>query len=136
MTSPPVRPLVLLVEDDRDTREMYGLYLEYRGLSVIATDNASTALSLAFERRPDIVVTDYRLGGSANGADLCRQLRDDARTAVTPVIVMTGSTRPLDAETARASGATIFRIKPYLPDALVADIRSILGEHPRHRLAG
>jgi two-component system, cell cycle response regulator DivK len=136
MTSPPVPPLVLLVEDDRDTREMYALYLDFCDLTVVAVDSVDAALARTIERLPDIVITDYRLGGSANGADLCRRLREDERTAGIPVIVMTGSARTLDEEIATAPGSIELRVKPYLPDAMVADIRRILERHPHQRLAG
>ncbi|MGH9373661.1 MAG: response regulator [Vicinamibacterales bacterium] len=126
MTSTHTRPLVLIVEDDQDTRDMYALYLSFSGLGVLTASTIDAALKLALEHRPDIVVTDFVLSEAGNGADLCRRLHEDERTAHIPALLVTGSSRKADAETAIAAGFADVRVKPYLPEALVEDIRQII----------
>ncbi len=126
MTSGFVRPMVLVVDDDRDTRDMYSLYLEFSGIDVLTASTVDAAFALAIEHVPDVVITDLLVQGAETGADLCRQLHQDPRTANIPAILMTGSSRKADAEAARAAGCAELRIKPYLPEALVTDVRTML----------
>jgi CheY-like chemotaxis protein len=127
---------VLVVEDDLDTSDMYALYLGYCGLGVLTAATVDAAFALALEHQPDIVVSDFLLRGSANGADLCKRLHGDERTAHIPALLVTGSTRKADAEAALVAGCAAIRLKPYLPDALVEDIREIIARPKNERLAG
>jgi len=126
MTSEPIRPLVLIVEDDADTRDMYATYLEFSGIAVLSALNAHEAFELAVAHQPQMIVTDYRLGGSATGADLCRHLQEHERTRHIPTLLMTGSSRQQDTDAAIDAGCAQVRLKPYLPDALLNDVREAL----------
>jgi two-component system, cell cycle response regulator DivK len=136
MTSGPATPLVLVVEDDQDTRDMYALYLDFCGMRVITASTVDAAFSSAVEQQPHVVITDFILNGVATGADLCKRLHDDERTAHIPTLLVTGSTRKRDAEAATGAGCAEIRIKPYLPDALVNDIRELIARPRNERLAG
>lgn len=125
MTSQSVRPVVLVVEDDQDTRDMYAMYLDFSGIDVLTATNADAAFDIALAEQPQMIITDYRLTGTATGADLCQRLHVDQRTTRIPTLLLTGSARQQDAEAA-AAGCAQVRIKPYLPDALVNDIRETL----------
>ena len=126
MADAHVRPLVLVVEDDQDTRDMYAMYLDFCGMGVITAVSVESAFALAVEHQPDVVVTDFMLRGPESGTDLCRRLRQEARTAHIPALLMTGSSRTADTNAAFDAGCADVRIKPYLPDTLVADIRDII----------
>jgi two-component system, cell cycle response regulator DivK len=128
MASEGVRPLVLVVEDDPDTRDMYAMYLDFCGMGVLTATTVDSAFTLALEHQPDIVVTDFMLRGPESGTDLCRKLRQEPRTAHIPALLVTGSSRTADTDAARHAGCADVRIKPYLPDTLVADIREIIAK--------
>jgi CheY-like chemotaxis protein len=119
----PVR--VLIVEDHADARDMYVLTLEVAGMQVKEARDADEAFAIATVWLPDVIVTDFLLGGRSNGAELCRLIHGDPRTAHIPTLVMTGSTRKGDAEAILGAGCADIRLKPYLPDALVADVRRL-----------
>lgn len=136
MMADPIRPLVLVVEDDKDTRDMYAMYLDLSGVAVMTAANASAAFELALEHQPQIVVTDFRLAGPASGADLCRRLGSDERTAHIPALLLTGSTFQSDTDAAIDAGCAEVRIKPYLPDALLTDIREIISRSGQQPLLG
>jgi CheY-like chemotaxis protein len=136
MTSGSVRPVVLIVEDDPDTRDMYALYLEYRGMRVLTATSADEAFALALEHLPDVVITDFVLAGGVTGADLCRLLHNDERTAHIPALLVTGSTRKADAEAALGAGCADIRIKPYLPDDMVTDVLQLLPRSRGERMVG
>ena len=125
--APRARPLVLIVEDDADSREMYAIALQMGGFEVEAAADAATAFDIAARVQPIMIVTDFMLRGSDNGAALCRKLHADPRTAGIPVLVLTGSTRKSDAEALLGAGCGDIRTKPYLPEALVADVQRVAG---------
>jgi DNA-binding response OmpR family regulator len=120
------RPLVLLVEDHVDSREMYATVLDFAGIDVRVADDASTAFDLALTFDPDVIVTDFTLRGPHDGSALCRQLHADARTAHIPLLVVTGSTRTADIEALTGAGCADIRIKPYLPDAFLSDVERLV----------
>jgi two-component system phosphate regulon response regulator PhoB len=124
---PVAPPLILVVDDDQDTREMYSMFLELSGYRVLSAHDARTALALALAEGPHMVVTDFLLPGNMSGADLCRSLKEHERTAHVPALLVTGSTRRTDAEEAMGAGCADIRLKPYLPDALLRDVRIFTG---------
>jgi two-component system, cell cycle response regulator DivK len=136
MTSGQISPLVLVVEDDRDTRDMYAMYLDFSGIRVLTALSAERAFSLVLEHQPDIVVTDFVLQGVATGVDLCQRLKADERTAHIPTLLVTGFSRESDTEWGAAIACDDIRIKPYLPDQLVTDIREIIARRRSERLVG
>jgi two-component system phosphate regulon response regulator PhoB len=126
--SPDVKtltPLVLVVDDDKDTREMYALVLQLSGYRVVAAPDASSALEIALAQEPQLVITDFMLPGGVSGADLCRNLKQHERTAHVPSLLVTGSSRRSDAKLALGAGCADIRVKPYLPDALLRDVQSL-----------
>jgi two-component system, OmpR family, phosphate regulon response regulator PhoB len=120
------RPMVLLVEDHLDTRDMYAWSLEASGFRVLTAAAADEAFDLATTMRPHIVVTDYVLQGGPSGADLCNRLKDDSRTAAIPTLMVTGSTQRQLAEGSLRGSCSVVRLKPYLPDALERDIVALI----------
>jgi two-component system OmpR family response regulator len=124
---------VLIVEDDVDARDMYVLWARRAGMHVRAASDMETAFAIAVEWQPHVVVTDFLLGGSGSGAELCRRMHEDGRTSHIPTLVMTGSTRAADAEAILGAGCADIRVKPYLPDALVKDVDRLSANAPVRR---
>ena len=118
-------PLVL-VDDDRDTREMYSSWLEFAGFEVFSADNAESGFDFAVTHQPRVVVTDHVLKQGSTGAELCRRLKSDVRTEHIPTVLMTGVAERKTAEGALDAGCAVVRLKPYLPDAMLADLKAIL----------
>jgi CheY-like chemotaxis protein len=118
-------PLVLIAEDDRDTREIYRACLDLSGFRTAEAHNGRQALTKATDLVPDIIVTDLALPG-LDGFELCRELRQNARTCTIPVMAITGyAFADLDARAARAGMARVL-IKPCLPDTLVQEVRTLV----------
>ena len=116
---------VLIVDDDRDTLEMYGESLRAMGFDVMTSPSAEDALRLAAQVAPAVLVTDLRLRGQMDGFELVRRLREDARTRPTRIIMLTGAAFGAERELAEASGCDRFLLKPCLPDALASEIRRL-----------
>lgn len=118
-------PLVLLVEDDRDTREMYSEFLSHRGLRVTEAPSARSALESAQTQRPDVIVTDLAMPGM-DGLELSRRLRSAEPTRNVPIIAVSGNA----SERAREAGADVVLEKPCMPEQLLHVIRDVL-DKPR-----
>lgn len=120
------RHLVLLVDDDRDCREMYARFLRDAGFEVAEAHNGNQALSKAGEQAPSIIVTDLALPG-LDGYQLTRRLRQRSPTEHVPIIAITGYGGFMD-DTARAltAGCDAVLTKPCLPDRLLEEIERLL----------
>ena len=128
----PVDPLVLLVEDDLDSREMYEAGLQWAGFRVTSVADGSVAYDRAVSIGPSIVVADLHVPG-LNGLELCRRLKRTESTARIPVIAVTGAAREGDVELAHAAGFDRVLIKPCPPDQLHEAIRALLARSARVR---
>jgi len=118
-------PLVLLVDDFQDNREMYAMYLEHAGLRVAEAGNGHEALDQAFSLLPDLIVMDLSLPG-IDGWEATRRLKADARTKKIPVLALTSHALEGYSEGARAAGCDGFVTKPCLPEQLLNEIRRVL----------
>ena len=118
-------PLVLVVDDYQDAREMYSEYLEFAGYRVAEAKNGQEALDQAFALTPDIILMDLSLP-VMDGWEATRRLKKDARTKHIPVVALTGHALEGHSEGAKQAGCDAFLPKPCLPDELVAEIRKIL----------
>src|SRR5687767_7749155 len=124
-------PLVLLVEDFDDAREMYTDYLEFSGLRVAGAADAVRGLQMADELQPSIILMDAALPG-LSGWDAIKELKANPRTKHIPVLMMTGHVLGDAKERALAAGADGFIPKPCLPDELTRHIFATLNSngHP------
>jgi CheY-like chemotaxis protein len=123
MTTPA--PLVLLIEDYDDAREMYAECLEYNGLRVIAAADAVRGLRLAEEHKPAVILMDAALPG-LSGWDAIKELKTNPATRHIPVLMLTGHVLGDARERALAAGADGFLSKPCLPDELTEQILATL----------
>jgi CheY-like chemotaxis protein len=122
---PELRPLVLVVDDYQDAREMYAEYLSFSGFRVAEATNGAEAVEKALELRPDVILMDLSLPGM-DGWTATRQLKSDDRTRHIPVVALTGHALAGASDGARQAGCDAFVTKPCLPDDLVVELRRIL----------
>jgi len=111
---------VLVVDDEPGLRRALSINLSARGWDVVVAADGATALELAAETRPDVVLLDLGLP-DLDGIDVIAGLR--AWSAV-PVIVLTARTSSADAVDALDAGADDFVTKPFAMDVLLARLRA------------
>ena len=124
MTEPDA-PLILVVDDYQDAREMYAEYLQFSGFRVAEARNGNEAVAQAFSLRPDLILMDLSLPGM-DGWEATRVLKADDRTKHIPVVALTGHALAGASEGARKAGCDSFVTKPCLPDDLVVEVRRML----------
>jgi CheY-like chemotaxis protein len=123
--TPDATPLVLVVDDYQDAREMYAEYLSFSGFRVAEASTGLEAVEKALSLRPDVILMDLSLPGM-DGWAATRQLKTDDRTRGIPVVALTGHALAGASDGARQAGCDAFVTKPCLPDELVVEVRRVL----------
>ena len=124
------RAVVLAVDDDTDLLALIAKVLsaEYE---VLTAADPGTALELAAgEPRPDLILLDVDMPG-ATGFELIRVLKDEGRTALIPVVFLTGRTGPQDQTEGFELGAADYITKPINSAVLKARVRNQLAAEGR-----
>jgi DNA-binding response OmpR family regulator len=118
--------LVLLVEDDSTTRELYGAALKEAGFCVEEAPTIASAIAALERMQPDVIVLDRALP-DGDGFESLRSLRVTFARACVPVVAFTVSTEPAAREVAMSAGCTAFVRKPCAPAVLVRNVWDVLG---------
>ena len=119
---------VVVVEDERDSREFYRVALERAGAAVHAAELAVEGLDLVRERRPDVLVSDIQMPGG-DGYDLISRVRalpaDEG--GETPAVALTAYSSAAERTRALAAGYQMHVAKPVDPGELAAVIATLAG---------
>jgi CheY-like chemotaxis protein len=118
-------PLILIVDDNIDAREMYGTYLQHEGFRWTEAVNGQDAITQTRTERPSLILMDATMP-RMDGWEAVRILKEDADTKNIPLIMLTAHAFEEHRERAKAVGADAFLAKPVLPDQLAAEIRRVL----------
>ncbi len=113
-------PLVLIVDDYPDCRDMYGMYLALAGFRVLKARDGFEALAIARDELPDLILMDLGLPG-IDGCEVTRRLKQDRATRDVPVVALTAQA-PLGADLLAAVGFESVITKPCLPDELADQV--------------
>lgn len=119
------RPLILLVEDAVDARELYAEYLNYAGFAVVTAFNGHEAVKLARLLRPDLILMDVRLPGM-DGLEATADLKQDPTLTHIPIVAITADMSDETCARARQAGCSAFITKPALPQDVAASIARML----------
>jgi CheY-like chemotaxis protein len=118
------RPVILLVEDHVDTRQMYAEFLR-DDFDVLQAGDGVEALEMVRAHRPNLLVTDLSLPG-LDGFELMTEIRRDPAFAHLPIICLSGYGGVAHDRRAREAGCTRVLQKPCMPDALSAALGELL----------
>jgi CheY-like chemotaxis protein len=125
MRKPPPHISVLVVDDDRDARAMYRMYLTHVGCRVRTARDGQVAITKANHWPPDVIVMDLAMP-RLDGWSASKSLKSSPATAHIPIIALSAASEAR--EGARACGCDGFLAKPCQPDLLWWEIRALL--HP------
>ncbi len=117
--------LVMVIEDEKEIRDLLRYNLEKAGFRVAAFDDGEAGLEQLFASRPDLVVLDLMLPGR-NGLEILREVRGEPATSDLPVLVLTARGAEMDKLLGFEHGADDYLTKPFSPRELVARVRALL----------
>jgi CheY-like chemotaxis protein len=127
MATANARPLLLLVEDYAETRQMYAEFLGDT-FDVLQAADGQEALALLATSVPALIITDFTLPG-IDGFELIRQIRRNASMRAVPVICLSGHGGRAHEQRAHEAGCTCVLEKPCLPETLATTARELVREH-------
>src|SRR5271167_4309425 len=127
----PEKPLVLVVDDYTDAREMWCEYLASCGFRVAEARDGNEAIAKAEELLPSVIIMDLTLPGMG-GLEATRRLKAGEKTGKIPVVALTGHARS-HSEEAKEAGCDAFLTKPCMPEKLVAEVERVLEARRSHK---
>ena len=116
---------VLIVEDERDIRDLVLFHLEREGFQVSSASSGEEALRQVRHASPDIVLLDLMLP-AMGGLEVCRKLRQDPVTVALPIVMLTAKGDEVDRVLGLELGADDYIVKPFSPKELLARVRAVL----------
>jgi two-component system, cell cycle response regulator DivK len=120
--APDSAPLILVIDDTEDNREVYVQLFRYQGWRVEAAADGIEGLRLACELKPAVIVLDLGLP-KMDGWEVTERLKADEATRGIPIIACTGHAVPELKARALKAGVSEYIVKPCLPTDLVTMIR-------------
>lgn len=122
---------ILVVEDEPAVQELIRYTLEQAGMQAVTAGSAEAAVVLLRDELPDAVLIDWMLPNKS-GLALARELRETARTADLPLIIVTARGEEADRVKGLDQGADDYVVKPFSPRELIARIQAVLRRRAPH----
>lgn len=121
---------ILLVEDDKSLREIYGVRLLAEGYDIVSAGDGEEALAMAIKDRPDLIVSDVMMP-KISGFDMLDILRSTTETKGIKVIMMTALSSEEQRERGVALGADRYLVKSQVGiEDVVRTVHEVLGDAP------
>lgn len=118
-------PVVMIVDDNQQNRELLQAYLEDVDCQTIPACDGQQALDIISKEPPDLILLDVMMP-KMSGFEVCAKLKNDPKTAVIPIIMVTALTEFGDIERGIDSGTDDFLSKPVNKLELLTRIRTML----------
>lgn len=116
---------ILVIEDEKDIRDLVALHLKNAGYGVVATAKGDEGLATAQKTLPALIILDLMLPGM-DGLEICRRLKKEERTKTIPLVMLTAKRDEIDRVLGFELGADDYVTKPFSPRELVLRIKKIL----------
>lgn len=116
---------ILLVDDEKEIREVVKDILEYEGYNVILGENSEEAIRKASSLSPDLMILDLGIP-TIGGLEVCRILKKDKKTMLIPIVILTVRSREVDKIIGLEMGADDYITKPFQKGEFVARVKAVL----------
>lgn len=123
---------VLVADDEASLRCLLQATLEGPELHVVQACCGADVLALTAEQDFEVIILDWMMPGMS-GIEVLQRLRQQARTARTPVLMLTARGQAHDQEQAIRAGANGYLVKPFSPLELLERINSVIARLQRQR---
>ncbi len=117
-------PVVLAADDDATTTAIVRAVVTQHGMTCYTAPNGKVALELAQSMQPNVIVLDVNMP-FLDGFQVLSALRNEPRTAMIPVVMLTSMQQEADVVRAFALGADDYVVKPFNPMELLARVRRL-----------
>jgi two-component system, OmpR family, phosphate regulon response regulator PhoB len=104
---------ILIVDDQPEVLRLLELALRGAGRRLLFAGDGQSALDLARQNRPDLILMDIMMPGEIDGLQATRMLKADAETAGAQIIMITAKAQEQDRKEALAAGADAYVPKPF-----------------------
>ncbi|OYQ39769.1 two-component system response regulator [Rhodoferax sp. TH121] len=113
---------ILIVEDHADIRRLIRMTLEFDNYDIREAEDGDSALAMAQEFEPDLLLLDVMMPGGLSGLDVCSMIK----LQYTPprVVLLSARGRSEDLEAGMQAGADAYLVKPFSPLALIETINA------------
>jgi len=119
--------IILIVEDDQNTQDIYYQKLTQEGFKVVQARDGKKALVLAKQDPPDLIILDIMLPGGLNGFDVLEQIKESDKLKDIPVIVLTNLSTEMDV--AIKMGVVDYIVKANTPiDTVIEKVKKIISD--------
>jgi CheY-like chemotaxis protein len=122
---PSKAPLILLVDDVDDNRDLYSQFFHHHGWRTASATNGVDAIAQAANLQPDLIVLDLGLPGM-DGWEVAGRLKADPVTRSIPIVALTGHALDDSRRRALEVGVDEYCTKPCLPAALMEVVKRLL----------
>jgi two-component system, OmpR family, alkaline phosphatase synthesis response regulator PhoP len=120
---------ILIVDDEPHLRTLIQQSLEEledEGVDIFTATNGEEALETILEEKPNLVFLDVMMPRK-NGFDVCNTVKNELGLTQIHIVLLTAKGQEFDRQRGIEVGADLYMTKPFDPDALVAQARSVLG---------
>ncbi len=118
---------ILVIEDNRDSRDILSKLLRMSGYDVISASDGETGLDMAAVQKPDLIITDINMP-RMDGIEFVKRIRTDTALGETPVLVVTAFGINVAREAVEA-GANASAEKPFDFDKFLATVENLITQH-------
>jgi chemosensory pili system protein ChpA (sensor histidine kinase/response regulator) len=119
--APPPAPMIMVVDDSLTVRKITGRMLEREGYRVVTAKDGLDALEQMDRVLPDVMLVDIEMP-RMDGFDLATRVRQGARTATIPIVIISSRTADKHRNRAQQIGVNAFLGKPYQESELLAHV--------------
>jgi len=116
---------ILIADDEDSLRLLIRTTLESAEVTLLEATDGNTALEIARQELPDLIVLDWMMPGK-NGIEVVKELRADPRTAGIAIVMLTAMGQEQDRKQGLAAGVQAFLVKPFSPLELLERVQAVL----------
>lgn len=118
---------ILIVEDERDIRDLIMFTLQIAGHEVLMAADGEEGWQLTRQELPDLILSDVRMP-RMTGYDLCRAVKAAPETRHIPVVFISAKGQDSEVQAGYDAGALDYILKPFAPDQLLLKVAEILAK--------
>ncbi len=119
--------VILVVEDERDIRELIAFTLRFGGLNVEEASDGESGIAKARALQPRLILMDVRMP-RMTGFEACEKLKSFPETRDIPIVFLSAKGQAAEIQRGMELGAVAYILKPFAPDELLQQVKDLLAK--------